>query len=270
MKKAKRERWSGAVHEKTIFNMPDGARNPARYEPEKMTRERFETDTEYLKFKENISRRNHYWKFMANFSKTSLYSTLTFDTEWEVHTFIDAKIIRRRLIRALKRKYPDAVIFLYMGRGKATKRIHFHMVSEGIPEEFISSKWKYGTVVDIEPLREHNYYDGVDHGADYAGLANYLFDHWTEEVGGHRWFQTKNAKEPDKDPPEELAEGETYSEKNPPEAPKGYKLVTTEATPYGYLCFKYVVVPPKDPRRSAAKNNRTKGRLDKPCKCVKF
>lgn len=262
MKKAKRENWFGAVHEKTFYNMPDRARNPERYEPEKMFRERFETDEEYLKFKEDISRRNHYRKFMANFSSASLYSTLTFDTEWEVHTFIDAKIVRRRLIRALKRKYPDAVIFLYMGRGKATKRIHFHMVSDGIPEEFIVQKWKYGTIVDIEPLREHNYYNGVDHGADYIGLANYLFDHWTEEVGGHRWFQTKNAKEPEKDPPEELEQEETYSEKNPPEAPNGYKLVEARATKYGYLYFKYVVIPPKDPKRSETKKNRTKSRLD--------
>lgn len=259
MRKAKSERWCGAVHEKIIYSIPDGARNPARYEPEKMTRERFESDEEYQKFKEGISRRNHYSKFMANFSPTSLYSTLTFDTEWEVHTFVDAKIIRRRLIRALKRKYPDAVIFLYMGRGKATKRIHFHMVSDGIPADFISSKWKYGEIVDIEPLREHNYYNKIDHGADYVGLANYLFNHWTEEVGGHRWFQTKNAKEPDEDDPVELDENEVYSEDIPPEAPKGYKLVEAKANGYGYLYFKYVVEPPKDRRRTAEKNRTRAG-----------
>ena len=256
MRKAKTERWYGAVHEKIIYSLPNSARNPARYEPEKMPRDRFDTEEEYEKFKVGISRRNHYRRFMANFSTTSLYSTLTFNTEWEIHTFTDAKIIRRRLIRALKRKYPDAVIFLYMGRGKATKRIHFHMVSEGVPAEFITSKWKYGEIVDIDPLREHNYYDKIDHGADYQGLANYLFDHWTEEVGGHRWFQTKNAKEPDKDEPVELEEDEVYTEENPPEAPNGYKLVETKASGYGYILFKYVVIPPKDPRRSAGKKDR--------------
>ena len=74
-----------------------------------------------------------------------------------------------------------------MGRGKGTHRIHFHMVSEGIPEEQIRKLWGMGEIVRIEHLREHNYYSGIDHGQDYTGLANYLFGHWTPEQGGHRW-----------------------------------------------------------------------------------
>lgn len=261
MRRAKKEIYSGIVYEQLFFNLPDGARNISNYDPERVDKQRFENDEEYEKFKENISRSRHYRKFMKNFSPSSLYSTLTFDNEWEVHTFVEAKIVRRRLIRALKRKYPNAVIFLYMGRGKATNRIHFHMVSEGIPEDFIVKKWKYGSVVRVEHLREHCYYNGIDHGADYAGLANYLFDHWTEEVGGHRWLQTKNTKEPEQEPPVEVFEEEA-SVANPPEAPNGYKLVDAKSTKYGYLYFKYVVAPPKDPRRSAVKKDRGKARLD--------
>ena len=249
----KRRIFSGTVCEQIVYNVPDSTRNILNYDPERIPKDRFESEADYEKFKVDISRRKHYRNFMENFSPSSLYSTLTFDNEWEVHTFIEAKIVRKRYIRALKRVYPDAVIFLYMGRGKATNRIHFHMVSEGIPQEFIAKKWKYGDVVRIENLREHCYYNKIDHGADYAGLANYLFDHWTEEVGGHRWFQTKNARKPEREEPTVVAIKGGYSEKRPPIAPKGYKLVETKATKYGYLYFKYVVVPSKPQRKRRKK-----------------
>ena len=121
------------------------------------------------------------------------------------------------------------------------------MVSDGIPEEFIKQKWEFGNILRIENLREHNFYDGVDHGQDYTGLANYLFDHWTPEQGGHRWKQTRNASKPDRETPT-LAK-RIYTESKPPIAPKGYILVETRSTKYGYLYFKYVKEPPKRSRR---------------------
>lgn len=252
-KQMKKRTFSGVICEQECYNVPDNIRNILGYGPERISKERFEDEAAYLKFKEGISRRNHYRRFQANFSPSSLYSTLTFDDEHEVHTFDEARIIRKRFMGALKRAYPDAVIFLYMGRGKSTNRIHFHMVSEGIPEEFISEKWKYGRIKLITHLREHCYYKGKDHGQDYAGLANYLFDHWTEEVGGHRWSQTKNARKCDPEEPTEVKIKGGYSEKRPPRAPKGYKLVETRATKYGYYYFKYVVEPPKRSRKKTAK-----------------
>lgn len=254
MKTMRRSTDMGAVRIQIVYNVPDGVRKPWNYDPERVSRDRFEDDEAYEQFKRTISRKKHYQNFQANFSPSSLYSTLTFDDDYEVHTFPEAKKIRANFIRVLKRAYPDAVIFLYMGRGKSTHRIHFHMVSEGIPEDFISRKWKYGTIKRISHLREHCYYDGVDHGPDYEGLANYLFDHWTEEVGGHRWFQTKNARKPDKEQPTEVRIRGGYSEKRPPRAPKGYKLVETRATKYGYLYFKYVVIPPKPTRKNGGKH----------------
>lgn len=71
-------------------------------------------------------------------------------------------------------RLPGCADMAYLGRGKATQRIHMHMVSEGVPEEYIRKQWYLGSVVRIEHLREHCYYDGVDHGQDYTGLANYL------------------------------------------------------------------------------------------------
>lgn len=257
----KRRIFAGAVCEQLVYPVSDGIKNPADYTPEKQKRKRFKDAEEYERFKMEIARRNHHRNFHANFDPSAIYSTLTFDDDWEVHTFPEAKCIRKNFIRALQRKYPDAVIFLYMGRGKGTDRIHFHMVSKGVPQEFLSEKWKYGSVKRFCQLREHNWYNGVDHGQDYTGLANYLFDHWTEEVGGHRWFQTKNARKPDAEDPTEVRVTGGYSEKRPPVAPKGYKLVEIKATKFGFLYFKYVVVPPKVSRKPAVKD-RSMHRLD--------
>lgn len=245
MKTMKRRTFSGAVCEQIVYNIPENVRNITDFDPERIPRERFPDTESYEKFKTEISRRQHYRMFQANFSPSSVYSTLTFDDEHEVHTFAEAKIVRRNFVRALKRAYPDAVIFLYMGRGKTTNRIHFHMVSEGIPEEAIAKKWKYGSIVRTEKLRKNCRYNGVDHGPDYAGLANYLFDHWTKEVGGHRWMQTKNARKPDREDPTEVHIRGGYSENRPPSPPKGYKLVEVKTTKYGFLYFKYVLERPK-------------------------
>lgn len=241
MRRAKRRTYSGAVCEDLVYHIPDRTRKVEQSEP----RPRFETEQERIEHRVGIARRRHIRKFNANFSPTSLYSTQTFDDENEVHTFKEARKIRNNYWKALRRAYPDAVIFIYMGRGKGTNRIHFHMVSDGIPEEVIAKKWKYGSVIRVVKLRTHNKYNGVDCGQDYTGLANYLFNHWTEEVGGHRWKQTKNAREPERDPAEEVDQETVYSEQRPPEAPEGYTLVERKTTKYGYLYFKYVKLPPK-------------------------
>lgn len=249
----RKKQWYGQICEQQVYTVPDGVRKVQEYDPEKQKRQRFESDEAYQKFMTERARRNHVRRFHANFSPTSLYSTLTFDDDWEVHTFEEARKIRKSYVGMLKRKYPDAVIFLYMGRGKGTNRIHFHMVSEGVPEEFIIEKWKYGRIRHINHLRQHCWYEGIDRGQDYTGLANYLFNHWTEEIGGHHWFMTKNARKPDVEEPTEVKVAGGYSAKRPPKAPKGYTLVEITATCYGYWSFKYVVTPQKESRRSTKK-----------------
>lgn len=123
----KRRIFMGAMCEQMVYCVPDGVRKVAEYDPEKIRKDRFENEVAYQKFKTDISRRNHNRKFHANFSPTSYYSTHTFDDDYEVHTFEEAKKVRKSFVQALKRAYPDAVIFLYMGRGKSTNRIHFHI-----------------------------------------------------------------------------------------------------------------------------------------------
>lgn len=262
IKTMKKRIFSGAICEQLVYNVPNGVKDLKSYDPEKPRRKRFKDLAEYEEFKRKISLRNFIRLIHANFHAGDLYSTLTFANAWEVHTFEDAKRIRYNFIRAIQRKYPDAVVFLVMGRGKGTNRIHFHMISTGVPAEFIQEKWKYGSVVRIEELRAHNWYEGKDHGPDFTGLCKYLFDHWTEEQGCHRWFQTKNAKKPEEEKPTEVRVTGGYSEKRPPVAPKGYTLVETKTTKYGFLYFKYVAIPQKEPRRKAAKKRPGESRLN--------
>ena len=261
IKMMKRRIFAGTVCEQLVYPVSDSVRNVEEHTPEKQPRKRFKDEAEYQRFKLEIARRNHARAFNEAFAAGDIYSTLTFDDDWEVHTFREAKRIRANFIRVLQYKYPDAVIYLYMGRGKGTQRIHFHMVSKGIPEGYISDKWKYGSVKRFSQLREHNWYDGVDHGQDFTGLANYLFDHWTEEVGGHRWFQTRNARKPEVETPTEVRIPGGYSEKRPPAPPKGYKLVEVKSTAFGYLYCKYVYIPPK-PSKKMSEQHRHSGRLD--------
>ena len=235
---------SGSVIEQKIWTWAPRGRAVLEAKPPKP---RFQNEEERRQHSLAISKKQFARLVNTNCSPKSLKSTLTFDNEYEVHTFEDAKRIRENFIRRLTYKYPDAVIFLVMGRGRNTSRIHFHMISNNVPEEYIRKQWKYGKIVEVENLREHNWYDNVDHGQDYTGLANYMFEHWTEEQGGHRWRMTKNVRQPEVEKPEEIKR--EYSEQKPPKAPKGYILVESKSNQYGYLYFKYIKEPPKVTRR---------------------
>ena len=48
----------------------------------------------------------------------------------------------------------------------------------------------------------------------------------------------------------------TDIKKAEPRPPKGYILVETKSTKYGYLYFKYVLEPPKRKRKRAAKDGK--------------
>lgn len=232
--RAKRRFFSGCVCEQEVYTVPDRVRNIKKAEP----RPRFSSKEEYDEFKRQIARRNFARKVNATFSPQSLYITLTLDRENEAHTYEEADTIINPFWRRLRRLNPNAQIVLAKGFGKRTSRIHFHMIVNGITEEQIREKWNAGRVARIEHLREHNYYNGVDHGRDYTGLANYLFDHWEPEQGKNHYKGTKNLCEPEREAATEAKRA--YSEGKPPRPPKGYKLVEVKTTKYGYMCFKYV------------------------------
>lgn len=232
MKRVKKRTYSGIVLEQEIYPIAERAKVSAS------PRFRFSTDEERQAHKDGISRRKHARQINATYGPSSLYSTLTFSVENEVHTYREAKEIRDKFYRRLLYKYPDAKINLYIGRGKSTDRYHIHMLSDGIPEEYIKKQWKYGEIVRIENLRQHNFYNGIDYGRDYTGLANYLFDHWRPEFGGHRWKASRNVAKPEEEAPKEIKRN--YSAEKPPKTPTGYRLVEVTITRYGYMNFKYV------------------------------
>lgn len=250
MKRVKVRTDSGAVCEMTCFNVADRT----DVKKAKPSRPRFKDEAERAAFNLVIARRRHARIVNANFGPTSYKGTLTFSNEYEVHTFKEARRIRDNFIRRIQYRYPKARIMIYMGRGKSTHRIHFHILIEGVPEDVIRELWYLGEVIELKHLRAHNTYNGVDHGQDYTGLANYYFDHWTPEQGGRRrWKQTANLHKPSKDKPVEVKR--EYSEKRPPRAPKGYILVESKQTKYGYCYFKYVRKPGPNRRgRDAAAN----------------
>ena len=133
MQRVKRRIFSGAVCEQVVFNVPDRIKNLDKAEP----RPRFKTEEERAAHKLGISRRKHARIVNNNFGPTSKYSTLTMDDEHEVHTFQEARRVRDNFYNRLIYHAPGAKIMLYMGRGKNTHRIHFHMISEGVPEDLI-------------------------------------------------------------------------------------------------------------------------------------
>ena len=246
MKRVKKRTFSGAVLEQEIYSIADSS-SPKTAAP----RLRFKSEEERAAHRDGISRRHHARIINENYSPSSIYGTLTFKDDEEVHTFSEARIIRKSFLRRLRYKYPEAKINIYMGRGKHTHRIHFHFLSDGIPEDYIKKQWIYGEIVHTVHLREHNFYNGEDCGRDYTGLANYLFDHWTPEQGGHRWKQTKNMIKPERE--QSTAVKRSYSIINPPRAPKGFMLVESQDTRFGLIYFKYVRIPPKRSRRKKEK-----------------
>ena len=243
MKRVKRRIFAGAICEQEVYSVADDILVRQARPP----RPRFKNDEERAIHKDKISERKFILLINENFSVTSFYTTFTFDHDNECHTVEECRTLMKKYIRRLKYKYPDAVIASVYGQGKTTSRFHVHMIIEGIPEEFIIKQWTYGEVKDCQHLREHNWYKGIDHGRDYTALAAYLFRHWKPEYGGHRWFITRNARQPEIETPREVKR--EYNDQRAPRPPKGYILIESNGTPYGYWIFRYVKRPDKENRR---------------------
>ncbi len=255
MTRVKRRTFAGHVCEQEIYFVADSPGGiPAK---DRKPRLRFRTEEERAAHRDGIARRAFIRMVNANFSPSSYYSTLTFDREHEVHSFDEAKRIRANYLRRLLRRYPEAVIVAVLGRGKSTRRIHLHMLSEGVPAEAILGLWGMGINNTAEHLRESvRREDGDEVGRDYTALANYLFDHWTPEQGGHRYYKTRNALACEREDARECHTSYTPEKPPlPPKAPEGYAYFLTEVrvTQYGYMNFKYNLIRTVTPTGRARK-----------------
>lgn len=235
MRRMKKRIFAGSVCQQIVWSSGHG---PSARPP----RVRFKSEEERAEHRRQIARRKHALKINNSFTPAGYWCTFTFSAENEVHSWDDAKRERNNLRRRLTYKRPDAKVSLYMGRGKSTHRIHFHAFIEGLTEEEIRDTWTLGEVVSITHLRAHNRgADGRDLGAVFTAVANYAFDHWTAEQGGHYYSCTDNVRLPEEEDPTECKK--EYSPEHPPRAPKGYIYINAESTPYGYICFNYIKVP---------------------------
>lgn len=233
MKRVKTRIFAGNVCEIAVWNMADGERISLS-----VKRERFASPEQYEEFKKAQAMRRFVRMVNANHGPSSMKGTLTFSDDCELYSFKDARRIRSIYVRRIRRRCPDAKIIIVMGRGKSTARIHFHYIMAGVPEDVIRSCWSWGDIVECKHLREHCIYDGVDHGQDYTGLAEYYFKHWTPEQGGHHYYATRNHVQPKPEKPVEIKR--EYTRAKPPKAPKGYVFVEHRGTEFGYQCFKYI------------------------------
>lgn len=243
MKQLKRRVFAGVTLDQEVMPCTDPVSGNMKKAKPKL---RFKDDNQRVKHRMDMARRHFIRVFNATFRAGDLYATLTFDDAHEVHTFAEARRIRDNYWRRLRRACPGAVMVIVMGRGKSTSRIHFHLVAQNVPEETLKKAWTWGMVLEpVRVLRSHNTYDNVDHGADFRGLATYLFNHWTPEQGGHYYKPTRNMQQPDAEPQTEAKR--RYSPQKPPHAPEGYLYIGCDPTPYGYVCYHYIL----DPKRQS-------------------
>ena len=205
-------------------------------------RERFKNQDERESFNNGRALRRCIRLVNENFTPAGYYITLTFDDENELYNFDDAKKVRTKLRRKLTENCNQDKFIIFMGRGRNTSRIHFHMIYEGKNLQFLLSNWKYGKVINCKHLRVNNIDPDTGQyiGRDYTGLVRYLWQHWTPEQGGQHCMHTRNLRQPTKEPAKEIKR--TYSPEKPPKEPKGYKYIKCTAnTQYGYQCFHYVI-----------------------------
>lgn len=227
---------SGCVQECMTFCAREGTNPRTAREPQP----RFEDEAEREYHRTAISRRKHARLANANWSPECIHSVLTFAEE--PADLKDARRMRDNFKRRIKRKYPDSTVWLYVGPGRKSGRLHCHMISKGIPKEEIEVLWGYGLVPSCEHLREHNYYNGVDFGQDYTNLANYLFHHGvSEDLGTHRWTNTRNIRRPIEEQEELKPESRDQIQS---EIPDGYMLV--ESKNYAYGNYKKYVLDPSE------------------------
>lgn len=241
MPTVRRDVYAGVVLEREFYHVPEGVKEPLLAKPPK---EEARTPEE----KQAVAHRQaqlHFCRLVnATFGALGLlawYVTLTFFDEELPADFATAKRLVRNYLRRLKTACPGMRAVATLGRGRWTGRIHAHLIIAGPSKKLILSKWPHGNVSKAVTLKKNNFYEGVDHGADYTGLACYMIDHWTPEQGGHRWMSCGKLEKYDKD--KRSVPKAQYSLEKPPPTPKGYKLVGSKKT-RAMLSFKFVRIPP--------------------------
>lgn len=239
MKRYKKRTFSGAVCEIEVYSVSDRSTPKPKPTPEKLL-----TAEERAEYNRRKSEKHFIRLINTNFTHTAYYVTATYSNDKLPATYNEANNNLDNYIRRLRRTNPNAKIIAVTGFGKRSGRLHHHLIISGVSEDDIISKWNGGDIIRAEPLREHNYYNGLDHGEDYTALAVYLHSHTPLNAKGKRWKQTKTIQQPKEEKPKPIHR--IYSENKPPKAPQGFMLCeahTSEFFGSGYVRFKYIRIP---------------------------
>jgi len=238
MLNCKRVTRSGAVYEIEYYPVSECVRDLSSSNPKP---ENIRTPEEKKRYNHHKSEKQFIRIINTNFTSSAYYVTLTYNNEHLPESYSEALKNAENYTRRLKYLNPNARIISVTGYGRRTGRLHHHYIMSGISESDIRSRWTFGTIVKVEHLRKHNYYNGVDHGEDFTALAVYLHGHASDLHKGKRWKQTKNIQQPVRDKAKQVKR--VYSVKCPPKAPRGFVFVEARTGEYyksGYVYFKYV------------------------------
>lgn len=235
-----REVSAGAVIEKEIFCVPDGCKLTKKTEPKE---ELPKTPEEKAEANRKKSERRFIRKVNSSFTSRSFYITLTYDDFALPISYEEAEKLIANFLRRLKRWQPNLRAVTVTGYGRESNRLHHHLILDGdyIDIDKLLEMWTFGSIKRAERLRHHNYYNGIDCGEDFTGLAVYLHAHSNAKTKGKRWKEAGKLSEPIKDKPRELKI--ELSGDKPPRAPKGYKYIGIYESGFNqnkYISFKYV------------------------------
>lgn len=225
---------SGAVCEIEIFSVPDGVKLTKNTEPKPVN---VRTEEEKARYNNHKSEKHLVRLVNTNFTSAAYYVTLTYDNEHLAQSYTEAAKNLDNYIRRLRYSNPYAKIVAVTGHGSRSGRLHHHLIVSGVSEGDILGKWFLGDIAKVEHLH------GNEYGEDFTALAVYLHQHAPAEHKGKRWKQTKNMVKPIQKEVKPLKR--SYSEKQLPQAPKGFALVEVKTCEFfnGYICFKYVRIP---------------------------
>lgn len=232
---------SGAVLEKEVYCVPDGRKLTKKTEPP-VDKEPLTTE-EKAEICRRKSERLFIRKVNSTFTSRSYYVTLTYDDFNLPVEYSQAERNLDNFLRRLKRWQPELRYVAVTGYGQKSNRLHHHLIIDGnyIDTNKVLELWTAGSVKRIEPLRNHNYYNGIDYGEDYTALAIYLHRHSNAKPKGKRWKESRNIVSPVMEKPQEVKR--EINLERPPKAPKGYRYVGYYQSDFnqgGYISFKYV------------------------------
>lgn len=155
-----RDTYSGMVLEREYYPKPPQVKHTSLYDVLHPRREKTPAQKALACNRQSLQRITRTTN--TNFTPASMYVTLTFDDEHHPANYDELRRIRDNYVRRLRAAYPNMKAIVVMGRGKDSGRFHLHAIIDGVPARAIAEKWDGGNVKRIEPLRAHNWYNGVD------------------------------------------------------------------------------------------------------------